>query len=156
MRGRKMARMLLRLFIIGSFLLVSNISTAAVQEPDGTVKITRRSVAQAVGLSWGDGVLSYKGREYPFSFEAKGLFRNVDPGIAAPELSGQVFGLKNPEDLSGSYQKIEAEASVSDGGSSATIKNEKGVVVNLMSTVEGRKFNLGSEGISIELKKAKP
>jgi hypothetical protein len=36
------------------------------------------------------------------------------------------------------------------------MKNEKGVVVNLVSTVEGRKFNLASEGLKIELKKPKP
>ena len=28
------------------------------------------AVAPGIGLSWGDGVLSYKGRDYPFTFQA--------------------------------------------------------------------------------------
>jgi hypothetical protein len=56
-----MGRALFGLIDVLTLLLASKISPAA-QEPDGTVKITRRSVAEAVGLSWGDGVLSYKGK----------------------------------------------------------------------------------------------
>jgi hypothetical protein len=36
------------------------------------------------------------------------------------------------------------------------MKNQNGVVVNLMSTIEGRKFNLAREGMEIELKPQKP
>ena len=48
-----MDRTLLGLQIVGNLLLVAKIYPAAAQEPDGTVKITRRSAAPAVGLSWG-------------------------------------------------------------------------------------------------------
>jgi hypothetical protein len=113
-------------------------------------------VAQGVGLSWGEGVLTYKGRDYPFTFQATGLFRDVDTKIAAAELSGQVFDLKKPEDFGGNYQKVEAQASESGSASRVTMKNQNGVVVNLMSTVEGRKFNLAREGMEIELKPQKP
>jgi len=140
-----MARTSIVVLFAASILLLANISSLPAQEPDGTIKITRRSAAQAVGLSWGDGVLTYKGKDYVFSFQASGLFRDLDPTIAAAELSGQVFNLRNPEDLSGNYQKVEAETS--DSGTRATIKNQNGVVVNLLSTVAGRKFKLGSEGM---------
>jgi len=109
-------------------------------------------VAPGIGLSWGEGVLTYKGRDYPFTFKATGLFRDVDAKIAAAELSGQVFDLKKPEDFGGNYQKVESEGSAS-GGSHATMKNQNGVVVNLMSTIEGRKFNFSRDGMEIELKK---
>ena len=33
------------------------------------------------------------------------------------------------------------------------MKNQNGVVVNLMSTIEGRKFNFSRDGMEIELKK---
>ena len=36
-------------------------------EPDATVKITGKSIAAGVGYSWGSGVLTYKGKEYPFT-----------------------------------------------------------------------------------------
>jgi hypothetical protein len=38
-------------------------------------------------------------------------------------------------------------------GTHATIKNQNGVVVNLVSTIEGRKFNLTREGLDVRLKK---
>ena len=57
-----MARILIGLLFAGSVLLLSNVSPALAQEPDGTVKITRRFVSEGVGMSWGDGVLTYKVR----------------------------------------------------------------------------------------------
>jgi hypothetical protein len=68
-----MTRTLFGLLIIGNLLLVGKISPAPAQEPDGTVKITRRSAAPAVGFSWRDGVLTCKGKDYAFSFQASGL-----------------------------------------------------------------------------------
>jgi hypothetical protein len=151
-----MQRTLVGILIAGSVLLLSSFSLVAAQVPDGTIKVTSRMVAQGVGLSWGEGVLTYKGRDYPFTFNATGLFRDVDTKIAAAELSGQVFDLKKPEDFGGNYQKVEAQTSESGSTSRATMKNQNGVVVNLMSTVEGRKFNLAREGMDIELKPQKP
>jgi hypothetical protein len=153
--GETMVRRISTLLIIVSLLLAWNVSPPLAQAPDGTIKITSRMVAPGIGLSWGDGVLTYKGQTYPFTFQANGLFRNVDAAITAAELSGQVFNLKSPEDIGGNYQKVEAKNAESSAGSSATMKNEKGVVVNLVSTIEGRKFNLAREGLNIELKKPK-
>ena len=152
-----MSRKLLGLIglIAGTILLLSN-SFAAAEEPDATIKITTRMVAPGIGLSWGDGVLTYKGQDIPFTFQANGLFRNVDENISAAELSGQVFNLKNVADFAGNYQKAQEQDADSGAGSSATMKNENGVVVNLASTVAGRKFNLSREGLKVELKAEKP
>lgn len=155
-REEHMHRTLVGILIAGGVLLLSNFSLVAAQVPDGTIKVTSRMVAQGVGLSWGEGVLTYKGRDYPFTFNATGLFRDVDTEIAAAELSGQVFDLKKPEDFGGKYQKVEAQTTESGSASRATMKNQNGVVVNLMSTIEGRKFNLAREGMDIELKPQKP
>jgi hypothetical protein len=137
-------------------LLLTPVSFAATSVPDGTVKITTRSVSPGIGLSWGDGVLTYKGQDYPFTFQAKGLFRDVDAGITAAELSGQVFNLKRVAVFNGTYHKVEADTSDVGGGTRATMKNLNGVIVNLMSTVEGRKFILGPDGITVKLKEEKP
>jgi hypothetical protein len=148
-----MTRTSLKLLIIVSSFLIWNVPLTLAQTPEGAVKITSRMVAPGIGLSWGEGILTYKGRDYPFTFQANGLFRDVDAAMTAAELSGQVFNLKNPEDFSGNYQKVEPEGSASGGGTRATMKNQKGVVVNLVSAVEGRKFTLAREGMNIELKK---
>jgi hypothetical protein len=148
-----MVRALIGLLFAANVLLLLNIPAVPAQAPDGAVKITSRMVAPGIGLSWGDGVLTYKGRDYPFTFKATGLFRDVDPAIAAAELSGEVLNLKNPEDLSGTYHKVEPATPQSGSASRATIRNQKGVVLNLTSSIAGRKFDLAREGMEIELKK---
>jgi len=155
-RKKEMGRTPLALLVAGSLLVALNVSSAPGQVPDGTVKITSRMVAPGIGLSWGDGVLRYKDQDYPFTFKATGLFRDVDTKIAAAELSGRVFELKRLEDFSGNYQKVASEDSASGADTRATLKNQKGVVVNLVSAVEGRKFALAREGMDIELKKQNP
>ena len=147
-----MVRRFLKLLMMNGLLLTFAVSSSSAQVPDGTIKVTSRMVAQGVGLSWGEGVLTYKGRDYPFTFKASGLFRDIDTKIAAAELSGRVFELKRLEDFSGNYQK-DAMDSASGASNRATMKNQKGVVVNLVSAVEGRRFTLSREGMDIELKK---
>jgi hypothetical protein len=135
-----------------SILLLAHTSAAPAQVPDGTLKITRRTVSPGIGLEWGQGVLTYNGRDYPFSYRAGGPSRHVDTEITTVELSGQVFNLKNPEDFNGKYHKVETEGPLS-GGSRVTMKNQNGVVVNVVSPIEGRKFDLTSWGLDVELKK---
>ena len=67
-----MGRTLLGLLVAGSLLVALSVSSTPGQVPDGTVKITSRMVAPGIGLSWGGGVLSFKGRDYPFTFQATG------------------------------------------------------------------------------------
>jgi hypothetical protein len=152
-QGKKMRCKAIEVLLAGSVLWASAMNTFAAQQPDGTLKITRRSVSEGVGLSWGDGVLTYKGKDYSFSFQASGLSRKVDVGVTAAELSGQVFNLKKLDDFNGNYKSGEGGELVGGGGSRATLKNQNGVVVNVISTTAGRQFQLGADGMNIELKK---
>ena len=139
--------------LAGILFLLSTIGSVPAQEPDATVRITRRSFAEGIGLTWGEGMLTYKGMAYPFEFITRGRLREIDTRIAAEELSGRVFNLKALENFNGNYAVVEGTEATGAGATRATLKNEKSVVVSLVSTVEGRKFNLGREGMSIELKK---
>ena len=44
-------------------------------------------------------MLTSNGRDSPFTFQARGLPRNVEAEIAAAELSGHVFNLAKAEDF---------------------------------------------------------
>jgi hypothetical protein len=145
-------RIILFLFAVG-ILSLAHTPSGPAQVPEGTLKITRRTVSPGVGVEWGQGVLTYNGQDYPFSYRAGGTFRHVDTEMTTVELSGQVFELKNIEDFAGRYHKVEAEGPATGGGSRVTMKNQKGVVVNGFSRVEGRKFDLTREGLDVELKK---
>jgi hypothetical protein len=137
-------------------VLASDVLPAATQLPDGRLKLTSRFASPGIGLSWGDGVLTYRGQDYPFTFQAKGLFRDVDPAITASELSGEVFNLQRVAVFNGTYQAVETGNTDRGGGTRATMKNSNGVIVKLASDIEGRKFVLGRDGMSITLKQQKP
>src|ERR1051325_10655401 len=99
-----MKRTLMGLAIIGVMLLiVPNGRAAEEKKADAIVKISGKSVAAGVGFSWGSGVLTYQGKDYPFS--VSGLSAgNIGAGSA--ELSGQVFNLKNLADFNGNFTSV--------------------------------------------------
>ncbi len=144
-----MHRALSRLLVVALVLLASLVR-AAEQEPDATVRMTGKSIAAGVGFSWGSGVLTYQGKDYPFS--VSGLSAG-DIGITSAELSGKVFNLKKLEDFNGNYTTFGAAIAVAGGGGGATMKNQSGVVLNVVATTQGLKFKLGVDGMKIQLKK---
>ncbi|HEX9272475.1 MAG TPA: DUF1134 domain-containing protein [Candidatus Binatia bacterium] len=148
-----MKRILTGLTIIGALLLVAPIGHSAEEKekkPDATVKMTGKSLAAGVGFSWGSGVLTYQGKEYPFS--VSGLSAG-NIGASSAELSGQVFNLKNLDDFNGNYTSAGAGATVAGGGGGATMKNQNGVVMNVVATTQGLAFKFGVDGMKVQLKK---
>lgn len=134
--------------LMGVLLLGSTFKSAA-EQADGTVKITGKSIAAGVGFSWGNGVLTYKGKDYPFS--VSGLSAG-DIGITSAELSGEVIDLKKLEDFNGNYTSFTAGITVAGGGAGTTMKNQNGVIINLIATTQGLNFKLGVDGLKIDLK----
>lgn len=143
----KMRRAIIAL-LTGSLLLGWAFISVA-EQVDGTVKITGKSVAAGVGYSWGNGVLTYQGKEYPFSISG---FSAGDIGITSAELSGEVYNLKKLEDFNGNYTSFTAGATVAGGGAGATMKNQNGVIINVVATTQGLNFKLGVDGMKIDLK----
>src|SRR5438093_5785750 len=148
-----MKRILTGLTIIGALLLVAPIGHSAEEKekkPDATVKMTGKSLAAGVGFSWGSGVLTYQGKEYPFSISGLSA-GNI--GASSAELSGEVFNLKNLADFNGNYTSAGAGATVAGGGGGMTMKNQNGVTMNVAGTTRGVSFKLGVDGMKVELKK---
>jgi hypothetical protein len=120
------------------------------KKPDATVKMSGKSVAAGVGFSWGSGVLTYQGKQYPFS--VSGLSAG-NIGVSGAELSGEVFNLKSLDDFNGNYTSAGAGATVAGGGGGMTMKNQNGVVMNVVGTTRGLTFKLGVDGMKVQLKK---
>jgi hypothetical protein len=119
-------------------------------EPDATVKITGKSIAAGVGYSWGSGVLTYKGKEYPFT--VTGISAG-DIGVTSVELSGNVSNLESLDDFNGNYTSFNAGVTLAGGAGGATMRNQNSVVMNLIAMTRGLNFDLGVDGVKIELKK---
>ena len=118
-------------------------------KPSGTVTVQSKSIAVGVGVSWGDGVLTYQGKSHKFSLTGLSV---VDLGISKATARGQVFELKKLADFSGNYVAAEAGAAVGGGAGVVVMKNQNGVVLKLTGTGQGVQLTLAAKGVDIKLK----
>jgi hypothetical protein len=117
--------------------------------PIGEVTINAKQVAAGIGWTWGDGMLMFKGKMVHFSI--KGL--NVAAvGFAKISAKGDVYNLKEPSDLAGTYVTAGAGAAVIKGKAGLVMRNAKGVVINLVSNQTGVQLSLGTDGLTIVMK----
>ncbi|HEY5869584.1 MAG TPA: hypothetical protein VI542_29150 [Candidatus Tectomicrobia bacterium] len=99
----------------------------------------------------GGGVLTYQGKEYPFSIDGLSI---VDVGVSKAEANGTVYNLKRLEDFNGNYTGVTAGATVAGGGGATTIRNQNGVAIDMVGTTVGLKFKLSVDGVKMTLKKS--
>jgi hypothetical protein len=119
------------------------------QKPDATVEFTEGSVAAGIGFSWGSGTLHYKGKKYPISVD--GLSVGA-VGVSSVSAKGKVYHLKKVEDFDGNYAAVGTGATVGGGGGVATMRNQNGVVIDVVSTTQGLKLTIGAGGVKMAIK----
>ena len=137
------------LVIICCVFLVSS-TWAEEKKPSGTIYFKSKSIAVAVGVTWGDGMLKYGGKEYTFKISGVSL---VDLGFSSVEVTGEVYDLKSASDFAGSYAAFTAGAKFGDaGGGIQTLKNDKNVVLKLKAKGEGIRLSLAPSGVIIKMK----
>ena len=140
------------LVVVGLFLasLVAGTSVISAQEATtGKVTLESKSVAIGIGVSWGDGVLEYKGKKYPFTVEGLSV---VDLGVSKVSARGDVKNLKKVEDFAGNYTAAVAGGAVGGGAGVAALKNQNGVELSLAATAQGVKLSLAGAGVTLKLK----
>jgi hypothetical protein len=137
-----------RVMVVG-ILVAATFAVAQEGAPSGKVTVESKSVAIGVGVSWGDGVLTFQGKDHKFSVNGLSV---VDLGVAKVSATGEVFNLKKLSDFSGNYVAGEAGAAVGGGAGAITLKNQKGVVMRLTGTGTGVKFTLAGKGVDVKLK----
>ncbi|MEA3412878.1 MAG: hypothetical protein U9R74_15265 [Pseudomonadota bacterium] len=137
--------------LIVTYLQYVAVSVTPAPKVSGEVTLESKAVALGIGYEWGHGKLTlYDGSVH--EFKVKGL-SVLDVGISSIKASGQVFKLTDPKDFAGTYVAGAAGAALGKkGGSAMTLKNTKGVVMQLKSEQEGARLTLAAEGISIKLK----
>jgi hypothetical protein len=122
----------------------------AADTPSGTVSLRSTSVAAGVGVQWGDGILTYQGKTYPFSVQGLEV---LGVGYAEITADGTVYNLTRLEDFAGVYASVEASATAGSGASTVTMKNPNGVVLTLHTLQEGAKLTLAAGGVNIDLRR---
>ena len=134
------------------FLVTAFASYAVAAEkatPSGKVTISTTSIAAGIGVTWGDGKLTFKGKDYPFSVDGLTL---VDWGIAKAQANGDVYNLTDPAKLAGTYVAAEAGLTLAGGVGGMVLRNQDGVLLHLRSVSQGARLQLGTSGLKITMK----
>ena len=136
--------------VLALSLCLAGMAMAQEKKVDATLTMSEGQVAVGIGYSWGKGVLTYQGKQYPF--KVSGLSA-VDIGITKATSSGKVYNLKKLEDFNGNYTAASAEGTIAGGAGALTMKNQNGVVIDLVSTTKGVNLKLAVEGVKLTLEK---
>jgi hypothetical protein len=136
------------LFLFAAVFATTAISGEA-RKPSGRVTMESKSVAAGIGVSWGDGKLTFKGKEYPFTIDGLSV---VDWGISRVSATGDVYNLTDVSKFAGTYLAAEAGFTLAGGAGGMTMRNPEGVIINLRSTSRGASLTLGPAGLRITMK----
>jgi len=151
-RRFQMKRFSAMVVVLGMVAALTGLALAVEKEqtPDATLTLSEGQVAVGIGWSWGKGVLTLKGKEYPFKV---GGLSVLDVGITKAEAEGKVYNLKKLEDFNGTYVSAAAAATLGVGAGATTMQNGNGVVIHLFPKTKGVNLKLAGEGVKFTLEK---
>lgn len=142
---RKLWRFVLLLFLMA---LAATSASALTDAPSGRVAMETTSIAAGIGLSWGDGKLTFRGKQYRFSIDGVTF---IDIGFSKASASGEVYNLTDVTKFEGNYVATEASFALGGGVGGMSLRNPNGVVIYLNSVSQGARLQLGSSGLNIKL-----
>jgi hypothetical protein len=118
--------------------------------PDATIRISEGSVAVGIGWTWGRGDVNYKGKTYHFKIEGLSV---AEVGVTKAEATGSVYNLKSVDDLNGVFAAAGTEGTAGKGAGVSSLRNDKGVVINLKSETKGANIKIAASGLKVTLEK---
>lgn len=119
--------------------------------PMGFVTIHLKHIGAGVGVEWGKGLLTYKGKKY--TFKVKGLQVGT-VGISTVTAKGEVYNLFQLAQFAGHYVAVEASGALFRGKEAQEFKNSKDVHVVFKGTQKGLNLAIGPEGYDIDLEES--
>ncbi len=118
--------------------------------PDATIRLSEGSVAAGIGWSWGHGEISFQGQTYRVKIDGLSV---AEVGITKAEAVGNVYNLKSVDDLNGVYVAAGAEGTAGKGAGVSSLRNDKGVVINLKSETKGANLKVAASGLKVTVEK---
>lgn len=119
------------------------------------VTFKTRSADLGVGYTWGNGVLTYGGHEYPFEVSGASA---AAVGFSSGNSVGKVYNLQRLEDFPGTYWSLSGETTVGKGVAGHLMENDSGVRIRLDEIRTGGRFAASPSRLTIrflpEAKKA--
>ena len=131
------------------FLFVGGSPTPSQAQATGQVSVFFAKAGLIVGAGRGRGVLTYRGRDYPF--RVSGLSLGITAGASAMRLTGHISGLRDVKDFSGTYDAVGGSGALIGGAGGVQMTNAKGVTISLKGPVAGLEFAANRSGVRISL-----
>ena len=124
--------------------------TASHAQAPGYLRVVFAKAGLIVGAGGGRGVLTYRGRDYPF--RVSGLSLGVTIGASAMRLTGRVSGLREVKDFAGTYDAVGGGGAYVGGVGGVQLTNKKGVTITLQGIEVGMEFAANRSAIRISLR----
>ena len=137
------------IFLALAALLATSLSPA--RADSGTVSIQFIKAGWVVGGSFGEGVLSFRGRMYALS--VGGLSYGFTFGGSKTSLQGRVRNIQRASDIEGVYGAGSAGAAIIKGAQAIVLTNQKGAILELSGAQTGLMVNLDLSGLALTLKR---
>lgn len=97
----------------------------------------------------GDGEIVYQGTKHAFTIAG---LSTADFRVAHIVATGIVKRLRTLFDFAGNYSSQAVESPLTAGGSFAYLKNERGVLIQLVAKHAGLRFGVSALGVQIQFK----
>ena len=120
-------------------------------KPDATLRLSTGGFALGIGVNWGSGTLTYRGKAYPVKVKGLSVGR---VGATSSSAYGEVFNMKNLQDFSGHYDVGGAGTrgvTLGAGKTGTIMSNQAGVIVRISSTQRGVAVNATGGGLTMQL-----
>jgi hypothetical protein len=121
-------------------------------KPDATLRLSGGGFALGIGVNWGSGTLTYKGKDYPVKVKGLGVGK---VGMTSSSAYGEVFNLKHLQDFNGHYDvgaKGTRGVTLGGGKAGTLMSNQAGVIVRISATQQGVNVNVTGGGADMQLK----
>ncbi|MDA9432293.1 hypothetical protein [Bradyrhizobium sp. CCBAU 51627] len=129
---------------------VSILASPSFAQASGHVRVKIVKAGLLVGGGAGSGVLSYRGRSYPF--RVTGMSLGITAGATVGRLEGWASGIRDVRDFAGTYSSVGGGGSLVGGVGGIQLRNDNGVVMILQGPKAGLEMAANLSAIVISLK----
>ena len=131
-------------------LLASTVIATPASAETGTVRVIFTKGGFIVGVGGGEGVLTFRGKNYPFTVSGASIGFTV--GASTTKLVGRALNLRGPGDIAGSYAVAGAGGALAAGAGGVQLQNANGVILQLSGPKVGVELSAAMGGVTIAMR----
>ena len=120
-------------------------------EPTGSVTIKAITVKVGLGVSWGEGILTFQNENHPFKVSGLSL---VGVGGSSVDAEGTVFNLEKLEDFAGAWAEVSGAAVLGKQSAGGITMRNGDVYMTLSGKRKGAQLSAGGGGLTIRFEDA--